>query len=225
MMKIFLADHHILFREGLIGLLSRDPEIEIVGTAGLARDAIQKALALCPDIVLLDLDLPDRPGIDVLKAIYASKPEINVVILTAQMTDELLMASVVNGAKGYLLKDVPISQLIESLKGVMRNETAFRRSTIRRIVDGLADKFVKDAQSSDLDQLTDREREVLQQICEGASNTEIAGILQISENTVKAHVRKILSKLNLQNRREARKHAIKQGFISAVPRPINRNRL
>ena len=225
MMKILLADHHILFREGLIGLLSRDPQIEIVGAAGLARDAIQKALALSPDIVLLDLDLPDRPGMDVLKVIYASKPEINVVILTAQMTDELLMASVVNGAKGYLLKDVPISQLIESLKGVMRNETAFRRSTIRRIVDGLADKFVKDAQSSDLDQLTDREREVLQQICEGASNTEIAGILQISENTVKAHVRKILSKLNLQNRREARKHAIKQGFISAVPRPINRKRL
>jgi DNA-binding NarL/FixJ family response regulator len=224
-MRILLADHHILFREGLIGLLSRDPEIEVVGTTGLARDAIQKTLALSPDILLLDLDLPDQNGIDVLKTVFVTNPEVNVVILTAAMTDELLMLAVENGAKGYLLKDVPINQLIESLKGVLRNETAFRRTTIRRIVDGMADKHNKDTHLSSLDQLTDREKDVLVQICEGASNAEIADSLKISENTVKAHVRKILSKLNLQNRREARQHALKQGFRHVARQPWTHNQL
>ena len=220
-MKILLVDHHILFREGLIGLLAREPDIEIVGTAGLARDAIQKAITHAPDIILLDLDLPDQNGIEVLKSIYSRQPEINIIILTASMTNEQFIDAVLNGAKGYLQKDIPINQLVESLRGVMRHETAFRRSTIRRIVDGVAEKHNKDLENDSLDQLTDREREVLEQICEGASNIEIAMTLQISENTVKAHVRKILSKLNLQNRREARKHALKQGFSNPFPRKIS----
>jgi two-component system, NarL family, nitrate/nitrite response regulator NarL len=222
-MRILLADHHILFREGLIGLLAHEPDIEIVGAVGLARDAVQKAIMLKPDILLLDLDLPDQSGIEVLKTIYTRDPEINIVILTAAMTNEQLISAVQNGAKGYLLKDIAINQLIESLRGVMRSETAFRRSTIRRIVDTFAENHNKALESDNLEQLTDRERDVLEHICQGASNIEIAHALLISENTVKAHVRKILSKLNLQNRREARKYALKLGFVNLTGRVIERN--
>lgn len=213
-MRILLADHHILFREGLIGLLSRDAGIEVVGTAGLARDAIKKAIDLAPDILLLDLDLPDQNGMEVLRAVYNRNPAINVVILTTTINEEQLLTAVQHGARGYLVKDVPVAQVIESLKGVMRGETAFRRADMRRLVDRLAQQYNQENQANSLEQLTDREREVLERICVGASNFEIASTLKISENTVKAHVRKILSKLNLQNRREARNHAIKQGLLN-----------
>jgi DNA-binding NarL/FixJ family response regulator len=214
-MRILLADHHILFREGLIGLLSRDPEIEVVETTSLARETIEKTEALKPDILLLEMDLPDGSGLDVLKTIYNRCPDVNVVILSMQMTDDLLLACVENGGKGYLMKDIPVNQLIKSLKGVMRNETAFSRATFRRLVDRLAHENHRPHQLSAFDLLTNREVEVLELICLGASNIEIANSLKISENTAKAHVRKILEKLNIRNRREARNLAIRSGFPEA----------
>ena len=211
-MRVLLADNHILFREGLIGLLSRDPEIEIVDTTGLAREAIEKTDFLKPDILLLEMNLPDASGLEVLKAVYSKCPDVHVIILTMQMTDDLLLECVENGAKGYLLKDIPVNQLIESLKGVMRQETAFKRTTIRRLIDRLAQQNHKEQQANDFDQLTDRELDVLELIRQGHSNIEIAQTLKISENTAKAHVRKILDKLKLKNRREVRKLALRQGL-------------
>jgi len=215
-MRILLADHHILFREGLVGLLSADPEIEVVGITDNAREAVEKAIGLQPDILLLDLDLSDRKGLEVLKTVNKKCPEIKVIILTVLMTDELMLAAVENGAKGYLLKDIPAFHLIKALKAVQRDEAAFSRTMTRRIVDEIARKSATEDQSFGFDQLTDREKEVLEQICIGASNQEIATHLNISENTVKAHVRKILDKLNLQNRREAKKLALQQGFSNRL---------
>ena len=208
-MRILIADHHILFREGLIGLLSQDPEFEIVDAVGLARDAIQKAEILKPDILLSETEFPDGSGLDVVKTVYSRCPDVNVIILTMQITDEFLLRSIENGAKGYLLKDIPVSQLFESLRGVMRKESAFKRSTIRRLIDLLAEENRKGRQLTDFEQLTDRELEVLELIRMGSSNVEIANALKISENTAKAHVRNILEKLKLKNRREVRKLAIK----------------
>lgn len=208
-MKILIADHHILFREGLIGLLSQNPDFDIVDAVGLARDAIQRTEALRPDILLLETEFPDGSGLDVVKTIFSRCPDVNVIILTMKITDDLLLRSIENGAKGYLLKDIPVNQLFESLRGVMRNESALKRTTIRRLIDLLAEENRKGRQLSDFEQLTDRELEVLELIRMGASNYEIASSLKISENTAKAHVRNILEKLNLKNRREVRKLAIK----------------
>jgi DNA-binding NarL/FixJ family response regulator len=212
-MRIILADHHILFREGLAGLLSADPEIEVVGITGSSSETIEKTLALLPDILLLDLTLPDGGGLDVLKTTYLRCPDVKTIILTVQFTDDLLLSAVQNGAKGYLLKDIPAGTLLESLKAVLRDETAFTRSMTRRIIDEIARKNLTVEQSYGFEQLTDREMEVLEEICNGSSNQEIAKHFSISENTVKAHVRKILSKLNLQNRREAKRLAIQHGFV------------
>lgn len=213
-MKVMLADHHILFREGLAGLLSADQDIEVVGITSTSAETIEKALALQPDILLLDLTLPDGGGLEVVKTIYVRCPTIKTIILTVQLSDELLLSAVKNGAKGYLLKDIPASHLIEAIKAVLRNETAFTRSMTRRIVDEIARKNFMQEQRSGFDLLTDREAEVLEQICNGLSNQEIASFFSISENTVKAHVRKILDKLNLQNRREAKRLALQHGFVN-----------
>jgi len=193
-----------LTREGLIELLSVNPDIEVVDSTGLAREAIEKTVAKNPDILLLEMNFPDGNGLHVLKTVYACCPNVSVVILTSQMPDNLLLRCVENGAKGYLLKNIPVSQLIESLKGVARGETAFQRSTTRRLVDYLAREKNAQKPAVNLGLLTDREQQVLALISQGSSNLEIANKLQIAENTVKVHVRKILEKLNLKNRREAR---------------------
>ncbi len=203
-MRILLADHNVLFREGLIGLLSRDPEIEVVGVAGLAREAISITEELDPDILLLEMDLPDGSGLDVIKTLYSTRPEVRIVVLTMQITNDLLLAGVENGLKGYLLKDIPARQLIEFLRGVTRGEAAFQPATVWRLIDHMAKANHVTRHLADFDQLTNREVEVLDLLRQGASNIEIANSLNISENTAKAHVRKILEKLNLRNRREAR---------------------
>lgn len=203
-MRILLVDQHVLFREGLTGLLLRDPAIKIVETASLAQEALEKAEILKPDIVLIEMDLPDGSGLDVIRALYDMHPEVNIVVLTMQMKDDLLLACVESGVKGYLLKDIPARQLIEFLKGVMRGEAAFHPGTVWRLVDSLAKENHASKYLADFDRLTNREVEVLEQLRQGASNIEIASCLNISENTAKAHVRKILEKLNLKNRREAR---------------------
>jgi DNA-binding NarL/FixJ family response regulator len=202
----------MIFREGLAGLLSADSDIEVVGISGNSKDAVEKTISLHPDILLLDLDLPDGGGLEVVKTLSTKCPEIVTVILTAQFSDDLLLSSVKKGAKGYLLKDIPTDHLIEALKAVLRNEAAFSRIMTRKIIDEIARISDLDKISSGFDQLTIRELEIVEQVCNGLSNQEIAAFYGISENTVKAHVRKILEKLQLRNRREVKRLAQQQGF-------------
>ncbi len=210
---MFLADHHILFREGLTGLLSAEPGIEVVGGTAAAHEVAERVTALQPDILLLDPLMAGEMAIDMVRAVHSSSPATRIIILTVDLNDELLLGAIASGAKGYLLKDVPTHHLIQALRAVLRDEAALTRSMTRRIIDSLAQRTFGEA-SNGLDQLTDREKEVLEQICNGAANQEIASQLTISENTVKAHVRKILAKLNLNNRREAKQYALKQGFLN-----------
>ena len=226
-MRILLADHNVLFREGLIGLLSRDPEIEVVDVASLSQEAVEKTEELNPDILLLEMDLPDGSGLDVIKSLYSTHPEVNIVVLTMQVADDVLLASVENGVKGYLLKDLPARQLIEFLRGVMRGEAAFQPATVWRLIDHMAKENHLARHLADFDQLTNREVEVLELLRLGASNIEIANSLNISENTAKAHVRKILEKLNLKNRREARNLASRYQLpvkrkANGIPAPVDR---
>jgi DNA-binding NarL/FixJ family response regulator len=201
--RILIVDDHILFREGLVGLLKNQPDFDVVGEAGTVSDACNKALDLQPNIILMDFSLPDGTGAEAAEKILATHPEINIVFLTVHETDDMLFASIRSGAKGYLLKNLPVSKLLEALRGLSRGEAPLSRQMTSRILD----KFAHENTSGYgihpvLHQLTPREIEIIKEVSSGATNDEIALHLFISVNTVKNHIHNILEKLDLKNRRD-----------------------
>ena len=215
MMRILLVDDHDLFLEGLVSLLRRQPEFKVVGEARSVREAITVAHDLKPDLVLMDFGLPDGTGADAAQAILADRPETNIVFLTMHEDDELLFEAIQSGAKGYLLKNVPVSKLLASLRGLERGEAALSRTMTRRLLDMLSRlKMMRTPGWVDHPNgLTARELEVLRELAMGASNREIAESLCISQNTVKNHVHRILTKLNLNTRQEAASYARRHGLV------------
>ncbi|RME41891.1 MAG: DNA-binding response regulator [Chloroflexi bacterium] len=215
MMKILLVDDHDLFREGLVSLLRKQPEFKVVGEAGSVREAIAAARDLNPDLVLMDFGLPDGTGADATRAILADRPETNIVFLTMHEDDELLFEAIQSGAKGYLLKNAPVSKLLASLRGLQRGEAALSRTMTRRLLDMLP--RLRMSRTPDWadppNGLTARELEVLRELARGASNREIAERLCVSQNTVKNHVRRILAKLNVSSRHEAASYARRHGLV------------
>jgi DNA-binding NarL/FixJ family response regulator len=214
--KILVVDDHVLFREGLISLLDAQPDFCVVGEAGSVREAIAKAHELAPDIILMDFSMPDGNGAEAAETILAVRPDIKIVFLTIHESDEVLFASIRSGAKGYLLKNLTASMLLESLRGMARGEAPISRTMTTRILDEFSrGKASYQKLDSTLQQLTPREMEVLKDIATGATNSEIASHLFISINTVKNHIHNILEKLKLKDRRElaafARQHGVK-GF-------------
>ena len=201
-MRVVLVDDHILFREGLASLLNGQPDMSVVGQAGSVQEGIELARTLQPDLVLLDLGLPPGNGLDAMRAILADRPEAKIVFLTVHEEDDLLFAAIRGGAKGYLLKNTPVSKLLPYLRGVELGEAAITPLLAARILDEFS--HGKPCESDEtLGEITSREDEVLRELSRGATNREIAERLVISEGTVKNHVSNILSKLHLKNRREA----------------------
>jgi len=212
-MKVLTVDDHILFREGLVSLLSDHPDFTVVGEAGTAREAVAMALELKPDLVLLDLNLPDKSGLDVIKSILSKRPETKIVILTILETEDLLLAAIRDGAIGYVVKSTPVSELLLSLRALDRGEAALSRKMTARLVDKVQ-RLDKSANQDhpDLEVLTPRELEVLRLLGERATNQEIADHLVIAKNTAKVHVHNILKKLGYKSRQEAGKFARDQGL-------------
>jgi len=203
-MRILLVDDHALFREGVQGLLAAQPDLDVVGGASSVTEAIARARELRPDLILMDFGLPDGTGLDATMAILADLPQVKIVFLTFHDDDERLFAAIRAGAKGYLLKSVTSAELLAFLRGVGRGQAALTPVMTTRILDEFARQPRPPSHPQVVrDELTPREREVLAQLATGASNHDIARRLVISENTVKNHVRSILAKLNLPNRREA----------------------
>lgn len=211
--KLLIVDDHVILRDGLVSLFDPQPDFDVVGVAGAVSEAVEKALKLEPDLILMDIGLPDGTGVDATKAILARLPKIDIVILTLHDSDELLMDTIRSGAKGYLLKTTPAAQVIASLRALERGEPALSRQMTGRVLSGLVkEKHTSEEVELALNQLTTRELEVLSEISKGATNSEIAERLYISVNTVKNHVHEILSKLELKNRREAALLAHRQGL-------------
>ncbi len=215
-MRILIVDDHVLFREGLVSLLKAQPDITVIGEAGCVHEAVAMARELGPDLVLMDFGLPDGTGLDATQAILADRPEINIVFLTVHEQDDRLFAAIRSGAKGYLLKNVPVSRLLTYLRGVECGEAAISGAMTSRILDEFARLgSARASGQAEVRELTSREIVILKELTTGATNREIASRLFISENTVKNHVGNILTKLNLRNRREAASFAHRHGLTNS----------
>jgi two-component system, NarL family, nitrate/nitrite response regulator NarL len=214
-MRILLVDDHVLFREGLVSLLEARPDLKVVGQAISMHEAIALAGELVPDLVLMNITLPDGTGAEAIRAILAERPDTKIVVLTLHEEDDELFEAIRAGAVGYLSKQVCAAELFKTLQGVMRGEAGISGTTARRILDEFA--RLSTPLSGEAATLTSREVEVLRELVNGASNQMIAKRLVISENTVKNHVRNILVKLHFHSRHEAADYARRHGLASTPP--------
>jgi two-component system, NarL family, nitrate/nitrite response regulator NarL len=201
--KILVVDDHILFREGLTSLLRSTSYFEVVGSAGSVYEAIQLSRELRPEIILMDFSMPDGTGIDATRVILPELPHCKIVFLTMYESDDKLFEALRAGAKGYLPKNTPSPNLTASLRALSNGEMALSRQLMSRVVDEFSRTVRSEPNERDFSRLSVREWEVLHELENGASNQEIAQHLCLSENTVKHHIRSILEKLQVPNRREA----------------------
>jgi DNA-binding NarL/FixJ family response regulator len=213
--RVLIADDHELFRDGLRSLLEAR-QVEIVAEARNGREAIDLAHVHEPDIILMDLKMPEMGGLDATRILSTELPAVKTVILTASEDDSDLFEAVKSGAQGFLLKDLKASQLYDLLDGVMRGEPALTPRVARKVLREFARPQTLPA-SRPPDTLTEREREVLGLMVAGiTSNRELAERLSISENTVKYHLRNILDKLHLHNRAQVISYAVREGLIEPL---------
>ncbi len=211
--RLLLVDDHVLFREGLMSLIASQPDLEVVGQAGSVREAVTQALQLRPDIILMDYTLPDGDGVVATQAIMSEWSGAKVVFLTVHEDDEVLFAAIRAGAMGFLYKNTRTSELLGRLRAVARGEAGISPAVARRILEEFSrTPAARQADPAQSTELTAREVEIVQAIAQGASNRDIARQLVISENTVKNHVRNVLSKLHLRNRRDVAQYARSRGL-------------
>ena len=216
-MRILIADDHALFRDSLRSLLESQ-DIEVVGEAKNGQEAIDLSWESKPDVVLMDLTMPEMDGLEATKRIAAELPDVKVVVLTASDEDNNLFEAIKSGAKGYLLKDLESEQFFNLLEGVERGEPALTPSVARKLLDEFARPKKPTKEEYDPDALTDREREVLELMVQGTtSNRRLAKHLGVSENTVKFHVRNILDKLHLHNRAQVVAYALRTRLVDSPP--------
>jgi DNA-binding NarL/FixJ family response regulator len=214
-MKILIADDHTLFRHSLSALLTARG-FEVVGEAHDGREAVECARRLRPDIVLMDLEMPGLDGLAATRLINAEMPQIKVVVLTASDEEANLFEAIKSGAQGYLLKNLASGDFIALLEGVGRGEPALTPLLAGKLLQEFARPAQSASEPSDPDALTDREREVLELLVRGVtSNRKLAKHLEVSENTVKFHVRNILDKLHQHNRAQVVGFALRHGIVAA----------
>ncbi len=216
-LKVLIADDHRLFRQGLIGLMkTRRDLVEVVGEAATGTETLELAEQLNPDVVLLDLQMPDGDGFQTATFLHQFYPQLAIVILTASESDEDLYQAVQLGVSGYLLKSLDAAELFDLLGSVAQGEMALTRAMASRLVRSIArHNSTTDANGSPMTALTERELDVLRLVAQGASNPQIADTLCITVNTVKVHLHNILEKLQLKNRAQVAAYAVSRGLTTA----------
>ena len=211
--RVLIADDHKLFRQGLIGLMkTREELVEVIGEAETGLEAIQLAEELHPDIILMDIYMPQMDGLQAAKEIRLRFPEIAIVMLTSSERDGHLYEAVKIGVAGYLLKDLDASELFDMLSGVAKGEPAMTRAMAGKFLKSVANRMADEGKGEQA--LSERELFVLRLVASGASNQEIAEKMSISINTVKTHLKNILEKLQLENRTQAATYALTHGLVS-----------
>lgn len=219
-LRILLVDDHVLFRKGIASLLHARQDFQVVGEAGDGVEAVRIAHETVPDVILMDVNMPNRDGLETVKIIKQEMPHVQIVMLTVSDDDEDLFEAIKNGAKGYLLKNLEPQQLYNMLNGIRQGEAPISGMMASKILQEFRQPHSdQPAQADSSDELTGREIEVLEQVVTGATNKEIAATLNITENTVKIHLRNILEKLQVQNRIQAAVRAVRQGLVDDEDAP------
>jgi NarL family two-component system response regulator LiaR len=212
--RILIADDHAIVREGLRTLITAKPGLELVGEAADGNEAVSLARALQPDVILLDMIMPQKDGLEAIREIKAEKPEARILVLTSFSDEDKVFAAIKAGALGYLLKDSSPQQLLQAIQDVYRGQSSLHPTIALKLIRELN-------QPPDLppteEPLTEREVETLRLVAQGLTNQEIAEKLSISERTVGKHVSNILEKLHLANRTQAALYALRKGLADLKP--------
>jgi DNA-binding NarL/FixJ family response regulator len=212
--RLLLVDDHAIVREGLRALLEDTSELVIDGEATDGDEAVRTALALRPDVVLIDLKMPGLPAAEAIRRIRSELPSTQVLVLTSYAEEGQVQRVVGSGALGYVLKDVAKAELVRAIRTVARGEPWLHAEAQRSLLAHLR----KPPESDPLAELTDRERSVLKLIAQGRSNKQIGSTLHLTEGTIKGYVSSILSKLNLEDRTQAALFAVRHGLVENVTR-------
>jgi DNA-binding NarL/FixJ family response regulator len=211
--RVIVVDDQELFRRGLVMLLGVEPDIEVVGEAGDGVTASELAVSTMPDIVLLDVRMPKRSGLQACMRIKEEVPSARIIMLTVSDEEGDLYEAVKNGASGYLLKDSSIEEVAQAIRVVAEGQSLISPSMAVKLIDEFKEMSRTDRDQVPTPRLTDRELEVLRLVARGLNNREAAKELFISENTVKNHVRNILEKLQLHSRMEAVMYAVREKLL------------
>ncbi|MDP9261202.1 MAG: response regulator transcription factor [Actinomycetota bacterium] len=199
--RVLICDDHEVVREGLRTLLSRRQDMAVVGEAGTMQEAIDAAAKAKPDVVIMDVRLPDGSGVEACRAIREARPETHVIMLTSYADDEALFASIVAGASGYLLKQTRGQAVVDAIQAVAQGRSLLDPDVTGKVLERV--RRGRDQEDPAIASLTDQERKVLEQLAEGKTNREIGTALFLSEKTVKNYVSRILDKLGLSRRAQA----------------------
>jgi DNA-binding NarL/FixJ family response regulator len=213
-LRLLVVDDHEVVRQGLVSLLDRREHFQVVAEAGTAAEAVEMARKFEPDLVVMDVRLPDGSGIEACREIRAEFPATRVVILTSYPDEEAVLSAIIAGASGYLLKQIRSRDLISALEGVGRGESLLDPAVTEKVLDRVR-RIATGTYTDEMAQLTQQEQKILLLVAEGKTNKEIASEVFLSDKTVKNYVSSILSKLNLERRAQAAafvaRHRIKGG--------------
>lgn len=225
--RILLVDDHTLFRSGLKALLSRQPDFEIVGEASDGLEGVKLAEQLKPDLVLLDLDMPVMSGTEALAQMLASNRELPVVMLTVSEDAEDLKEAFVLGARGYLVKNIDAEYLVNSVRQVVAGESVMSPEMTSKFVNGIRAKHLSlmpEVRPETVKSLTERERQILGCLAQGASNREMANLLNMSESTVKAHLQRIMRRFDFSSRVQAAVFAVERHMDRYLLESLNQKK-
>lgn len=211
LIRVLIADDHTIVRSGVRLLLAAEPDIEVVGEALNGREAVTQAESLQPDVILMDITMPEMDGLEATRQIKSRYPDIHVLVLTMHRSDEYFFEMLQAGASGYVLKGAETSELINAVRVVSRDEVFLYPTMAQKLVQGYLSLVEWD--EDNLPSLSPREREILRLLAEGYSNKEIAEKLVVSPSTVHTHRSNLMEKLELSNRRELIQYARQRGFI------------
>ncbi len=212
MIRILITDDHQLFREGLKRILNETDEITVLATLGSGEEAVARVAQYKPDVILMDVNMPGIGGLEATRQIHARFPDIRIIMLTVSEKESDLFGAIRAGARGFLLKNASMDDLVEAIRRVYAGEAMIAPAMAVKLLDEFAATKPSQAGEEGGDELTDRERTVLQLVARGLGNKEIAAELSLSPHTVKAHLRTILDKLHLRGRAEAAAWAERHGL-------------
>ena len=213
--RVLLAEDHTIVRKGLRFLLDSEAGIEVVGEAEDGRQAIEKVGQLRPHLVLMDITMPGLNGLEATRQIKKRFPEVKVLILTVHATEEYILQILRAGASGYVVKQAAVTELVSAIRAVCRGDSFLSPSISREVIEEYIQRVEAIGEKDSYDQLTNRERQVLQLITEGHPNREIAELLHISVKTVETHRAHLMDKLDIHSTAELTQYAIRKGIIRA----------